>query len=540
MKLDKKLKRNIFVSILFFLVLILNIYIAINHHGISDEHFYVAEAYRFAHGGKFIIDDWHIAQLMGFITSPLVWLYELVFKTSEGLVLFFRLCYILLHCITSYFIIRKFRDSSKYVELIALIYFLFVPFNIMNLSYNTMSIDFMMLSVCLFSKNQNLQCLISGIIFSLAVLCSPYLALLYGGVIGYSIYLLYKKRDKEIIYSIFYSFVGILFVFILFIIRVIPKDINLFLHNLSYVLNDPSHSGNVIDGILRVCYQSYTFLGIIGIIFGLVCICNFFIKSKKILSVCVLLGCLSLLYYVLISRQALNIGGYCIINLILTLLGMSAINLENRKDLKMFFGIYLIHALFIALTSNVGVRSFANVLINTSVISLICLVNVLDKKQLKTFIIFILIGLYSYFRFNYYYIESNDYSFSINSGVLKGLKSDQEFLDSYNLTLRDIKEIDTLEGDKVYIISDESWPMFSFNDKKVINYSYYQYLYSYDDCKKFLNDYLLLNNYDDFYVYECNNRFNLNVSDLDDDFKVSEVKKLSNGKLYWVELTDGN
>ena len=62
------------------------------------------------------------------------------------------------------------------------LYFLFTPFDIMALSYNTMGLDLIALTGILMATadySKKLPLIISGLAFAGAVLCCPYLAAVY-------------------------------------------------------------------------------------------------------------------------------------------------------------------------------------------------------------------------------------------------------------------------------------------------------------------------------------------------------------------------
>lgn len=136
------------------LLLLIQVGRCFNGHGCNDEHFYATLGYRFASGDNIFVDDYHIAQLIGFILVPIIKLYLTIFKSSDAIVLYIRLCYVLLSLITSLMIYIKFNEKSKYASLASILYFMFVPFNIMSLSYNTMSINFLMQAILLFNNTK--------------------------------------------------------------------------------------------------------------------------------------------------------------------------------------------------------------------------------------------------------------------------------------------------------------------------------------------------------------------------------------------------
>lgn len=127
----------------------------------------------------------------------------------EGIALFFRVLYVLLMTGTIIFI---FVFSSKsYLLIFSLIFFyLSCPFNMMSLSYNTLSVVFILLvSFILYTFNSKIAFFISGFLFSLSVLCIPYLVFFYIGLFIYCVWVYIFRRNKSIIKFLVYFTLGV-------------------------------------------------------------------------------------------------------------------------------------------------------------------------------------------------------------------------------------------------------------------------------------------------------------------------------------------
>ena len=107
---------------------------------LSDESLYVAVPMRFALGDLPFLDDRSSFQGAGIMTMPLVFLYRLVARGSDGVVLFMRLLFVLFLSSIGVVIARSIRGwvaPGSALACGALACF-FVPYYIPQLSYNTM------------------------------------------------------------------------------------------------------------------------------------------------------------------------------------------------------------------------------------------------------------------------------------------------------------------------------------------------------------------------------------------------------------------
>ncbi len=112
------------------------------HYGVevSDESYYVAMARRFAMGDRPLIDEFSPHQSAALVTAPLVWLRERVAPGAGGLMLYTRLLFFAFGLLIWRELHRSLRGlfASPAALFAAGLFTAFVPFNIPNLSYNTL------------------------------------------------------------------------------------------------------------------------------------------------------------------------------------------------------------------------------------------------------------------------------------------------------------------------------------------------------------------------------------------------------------------
>ncbi len=162
----------IFLCALFFLFF-LRMFFGVDF---TDEPWYIAMAYRFVLGDKPFVDELLLMQGFALITAPFVKFYLLLGFGTEGIVLFFRFLYCAFNVAVAsvvYFVIRNHVDKLSALA-IALIYVLFIPFSLPNLSYNTVGMGFFtagsFLAVKYFYSQRSFWIVICAILLSLSVI----------------------------------------------------------------------------------------------------------------------------------------------------------------------------------------------------------------------------------------------------------------------------------------------------------------------------------------------------------------------------------
>lgn len=157
-------------------------------HAQYDESFYLTIPYRLSRGDTLLIDEWHLSQLSGFLLWPLMALYRLCAPGCGHIVLAFRLIWVFFHQLTAllvYLLLR--RHSPNAAACSCLIFSLFVPFNVMSLSYNSMGQGAALLLVILFAEGYDGPGFMAakGFLLAVLVLCNPYCLFLYPIILLY-------------------------------------------------------------------------------------------------------------------------------------------------------------------------------------------------------------------------------------------------------------------------------------------------------------------------------------------------------------------
>ena len=522
-------------SITVVIILLLQFFRLFSGHGITDEHFYSALSYKMATYGSLFVGDWDIGQLFVFITIPFVKLYLALFHSTDGIVFYFRVLYLILVTCTAKLIYLRFNKEFKNTRLAILIYLLFVPFNIASLSYNTLSINLLMQSVCLYGLKQNkFFSFASGLLFGCAVLASPYLSFAYFIV---CIFILSKMiKTKKVDIDFISSFIGIVIMAMAFLFTVLSGgSVKHVIANIIATLNEPSYASSMVHSLFRVAYHCYRAFGLLFIPFVLGIIYESFKPSTKLRYINYTLGAICILFAIFVRPFDLSIGGHCVVNLILTLMALPLVIRSKNKSIQCIYSLFVFHAFVISISSNVGIRSSANVLINSVVLFILLLQYDYVSDGFKSMVYGFVFVIYFYTRMFFNYIEPVNGNVQIDKGPLKYLVSDQAFVDEYNRIYEELKTINSLEVSKYLLIeSDLSWIYLSLENKEVINYSLIRHIYPKEDIVNRIHEYLELNPYDQFYVYIMDNYYDVTIDDIFNDYEEISDNDLQFGKLYFI------
>lgn len=227
-----------------------------------DEAFYVSVPFRLVQGASMMSEEWGITQLSGFLLYPFVWLYCLIAGSTEGILLWFRILYIVVCGICTLYVYQHILPISEigaaFSSVALLIY---TPFGINALSYNSMGILF--LTCCLATlvstdSNRVFSWIVSGLFFAASALCCPYLVLLYIAVWAAVAFLCIRKVTyaSDLIRILLLFTVGCCILAFPFVITVFAKtSVTSVIDSIPFILGDPSHQGSAISKLWAGVYM---------------------------------------------------------------------------------------------------------------------------------------------------------------------------------------------------------------------------------------------------------------------------------------------
>lgn len=305
-----------------------------------DETYYLQVTHRIVQGDALLSEEWHTSQLFSYLLFPFVQLYISLFKTTEGIVLFFRYFYTLIWGLASLFIFYKLNKLSFYgAAFSSIVMLIYAPFSIMAFSYNTLGIMFLLLSCVInMMDHKPIYALISGSFYSFSVICCPALCVL---LIYYLIYFLVIKKDKK---YLLYFILGIAIQAIIFIIFVLSRtSVTKIMESIPCILNDPTHKDHNIIYKMKVWIKAllldgnlYIFLIIVACTFA-----SFFIKNKNIMLTILAVMIGLLLIYVYKTNYYINHLMFPF-----ALLGPFLYQIKNNKIRDLLYSVWIPGAIY--------------------------------------------------------------------------------------------------------------------------------------------------------------------------------------------------
>lgn len=467
--------------------------------GGNDEAFYLTVPQRFNMGDALIKDEWHLSQLSGFLLMPFVWLFTTITGSTEGIILTARVLYIIFHATVSIVIYSRIRKYGYVSVFASVLYFIYTPYDIMAMSYNTMGLDFVTLAGVIMgtaSYKKKLPLIVSGVAFAAAVLCCPYLAVAY---ILYGICVLIhtfirNKETKFILKSELFAGKTFLFfsigifalaaVFLVFALtRVSIKDI---FNYLPYLMTDPEHPqialGTRFGMYFKSIYNCHSHFKI-ALFSYLVMIVVMIIDRKRkshrsiylIVTTAIVIFC-----YVLLLPQ-LTYSTYNAIMFPLIFIGITSYILCENKPKPLFASLFvpgIIYSFAICFSSNQYFYVISMVITASNIASYVFLAQLL--REMKTtqdnieyavwvkrgsflfvaFMIFLQGAFQITVKTEHCFWESGNTSnltAQIKNGPAKGIYTNVNNCNTYEQIYSDLQYYKNKQEDKILFLTSKTW-----------------------------------------------------------------------------------
>ena len=157
----------------------------------SDEGHYFAIAWRFALGDHPMIHEWHVSQLHSLLLVPYVKLMRMILgKGMPGFLLITRYMYVIMQTGMGLCIYQLFRKENRAAALLSgILFMVYCKSNIMTFSYysiftfcfiGAVLIQYRLLTEDLLSAKKRIgYCMLSGLLWGIAIICNPYTLILF-------------------------------------------------------------------------------------------------------------------------------------------------------------------------------------------------------------------------------------------------------------------------------------------------------------------------------------------------------------------------
>jgi len=467
-----------------------------------DESFYLTIPMRLTQGDALFTDEWHLSQLSSFLLYPLVKLYRSVVGHTDGIVLNFRYLYVVVQSLvtlTGYILLRK-RDG-RMAAAVSMVYMLFTPFGIKAFSYNTMGL----MAVYLFvvfnlveTRWGRLRYMIMGLLLAAAVLCNPYMILLYvlWCVVTVCVALTDKwscrnglKKGENCCVNVLFSWEKLIFMtagagvllawFLLF--QLSRTSISAMIENLSFVVSDSAHKPKT----LKAVFHAFTYyIDVYPIYFQIWAGCTVLgMLVRRASSLCFSAVTVASVCFTLFFAFELTDGiGYAAIMISLTMAGLSAFLYMKKKPWALFLGwlIGVFYGFCLGASSNNGIYVFANACTISSAMSLMIIGEYakefsgrkwLDKLPAAALILLLFVQLFAegYILLNHIFWESGPEAMTetIEEGPLAGLTTTAYKKKRYETNYENVMTLRERDGEYVMFFSRFISGYLIFDDWKV-------------------------------------------------------------------------
>ena len=463
----------------------------------TDEAYYIGTVYRLWFGDGMLCDEWNPTQQMcSFWLYPFYAFFRMILGSNDGMILAFRLLYIIFQLFVSGYIYGKLKKYGYISFLPIFFYLLSTAFNINSLSYNTMANSALvafLVTLVMMEKPDWKNSIWCGIFASIVVMGNPYAVFAYVlyGAACVIVTLLFKKWNKEIPVSLqFTTFfkmsltaAGVLVIFLIFTFW--HATLERIVKNLPYIVGDQEHiqRWNVkISDYFRYFKEHYLGAVLVPIVVSVSAL--FDQKRVKHGAVYMALSAAAILPYMI--RHGL-VSNYVPINLVtvpICFLGFTAYVVSEKKLRRVFYIWYLpamVYPFIVQFTSNTGPLAVSAGFVTAGAASVLLAAswameqeNRLVKNALHGVIILQLM-IMLFLRITYVWVDAplSELTTKVERGAAKGLYTTEAAAQYYEEMYDDIDALNMTEDDGFLVVGSEPL-LYLYADRQVASYSTWQ------------------------------------------------------------------
>lgn len=160
------------------LVLLIHLACIYSAEHFADESFYPATPLRLINGDSLISDDWHVTQFSSLFLYLPVRFWLAVKGSTEGIILFLRYFYLVIHTAVSVVIYTFFRKHRYWAIGAALIFYTQVPLRFLSANYHSLLALFLLFFTIslyvIYKKENNLAYVLAGFFYGCCCVCNPF------------------------------------------------------------------------------------------------------------------------------------------------------------------------------------------------------------------------------------------------------------------------------------------------------------------------------------------------------------------------------
>lgn len=142
----KRIQKNDYIFIAAILIcLIFHIICMYTPVPYDDEALYPTGPLRFINGDIMMQHEWHLSQFSSLFSHLPVLLWITLKGSTEGLILFLRIAYLLIHTSGAVIIYKSFREYKYWAVMAAVLFYTQTPYRMLAISYISMVVFFLLL-----------------------------------------------------------------------------------------------------------------------------------------------------------------------------------------------------------------------------------------------------------------------------------------------------------------------------------------------------------------------------------------------------------
>lgn len=444
----------------------------------NDEIFYISTVYRFFQGDAMLVDEWNNVQMFAFVTYPLYCLLRLFYPSNDGIVLLFRMAYLLFQAGVATYCYCRLKRFGWVRILPALFYFVTTPYNINSLSYNTLAFGFVLLTLVTLAGPERLKLrdsLLCGIFTAGAVLANPYAVLLFGvyGLVCVFLFFRNRRRGKETEYVLsvkhfFWVGMGAFFIFVLFVLFVFSRgSLKEILESFTYIVMDSERQKSFWEKFAKYFIRIHRYYRILVYVTGCLIVLWVADREKKIApSVYLALDMITAVSYIIYYGFFWDMVGINYMLIPLAFPGFIAWMVSGDRDNRLFLGWYvpgLAYTLVAHFATNTGILTVsASCMIASAASILLIWKGVREQEKLRALICLLLAVQFAacvYQRVTYVWGDEHlEYlDCELTEGPLKWIHTSSENQKLYEEVLQDMEELSLTSEDKLFVIGIAPW-----------------------------------------------------------------------------------
>lgn len=447
----------------------------------NDEIFYISTVYRFFQGDGMLTDEWNNVQLFAFVTYPLYALARLFCHGNEGIVLTFRIFYLVFQMLAAGYCFFRMRRFGWIRILPALFYFVTTPYNINSLNYNTLAFGFVLLTLVTLSCTEKLRFydfLLCGFFSAGAVLANPYAILLFliYGILCLGTALFYLRRwDRGLEELRLKNFIlvgtGAFLILILFLIFVFSRSsLREIMECMTYIVMDTERQKSFWEKLAKYFIRIHRYYRIQVYMTGCLLAVRIADRRKKIPpSVYLLLSVLTAVPHMIYYGFFWDMVGINYVLIPMAFPGLIAYLVTEEKDRRLFYGWYvpgLFYTLLAHFATNTGILTVSASYMIPSAASLL-LIWTAVREQGRILWVTCLAGILTavqftaclYQRVFFVWGDENLSALSqeLTEGPLKGIRTCAENKELYQEVLLDMEELALTDRDRLFVTGIAPW-----------------------------------------------------------------------------------